>query len=56
MQKHVQSMSMFTMIEKISVLSGHGRNGRPEPFGRIDMTMGQVMSLVGRAAPARHHL
>ena len=35
------------MIEKISVLSGHGRNGRPESFGRIDMTMGQVVSIVG---------
>jgi ABC-type lipoprotein export system ATPase subunit len=35
------------MIEKISILSGHGRNGRPESFGRIDMTMGQVVSIVG---------
>ena len=35
------------MIEKISILSGHGRNGQPESFGRIDMTMGQVVSIVG---------
>ena len=35
------------MVHKISLLAGHGRNGRPESFGRIDMTMGQVVSIVG---------
>jgi ABC-type lipoprotein export system ATPase subunit len=35
------------MVHKISLLSGHGRNGRAETFGRIDMTMGQVVSIVG---------
>ncbi len=35
------------MIEKISILSGHGRLGRPEDFERIDLTMGQVVSIVG---------
>ncbi len=35
------------MIEKISILSGHGRKGQPETFGRIDMTMGLVVSIVG---------
>jgi ABC-type lipoprotein export system ATPase subunit len=35
------------MVKKISILSGHGRNGRAETFDRIDMTMGQVVSIVG---------
>ena len=35
------------MIEKISILSGHGRQGRPDAFDRIDLTMGQVVSIVG---------
>ncbi|MGO8691322.1 MAG: ATP-binding cassette domain-containing protein [Thermoguttaceae bacterium] len=35
------------MIEKISILSGHGRQGRPDVFDRIDLTMGQVVSIVG---------
>ena len=35
------------MVNKISLLSGHGRNGRAEAFGRIDMTMGQIVSIVG---------
>ena len=38
---------MFTMIKKISILCGHGRKGQPETFGRIDMAMGQVVSIVG---------
>jgi ABC-type lipoprotein export system ATPase subunit len=35
------------MIETISVLSGRGKDGQPEPFERIDMNMGQVVSIVG---------
>ncbi len=35
------------MIEKISILSGHGRQGRPDAFVRIDLTMGQVVCIVG---------
>lgn len=35
------------MIQTISVLNGHGKNGRTESFGRIDMHMGQVVSIVG---------
>lgn len=35
------------MIKTISLLSGHGRQGRPETFGRIDFNMGQVISIVG---------
>ena len=35
------------MIRKISILSGHGRGGQPESFDRIDLHMGQVVSIVG---------
>ena len=35
------------MIQSISIFSGHGRNGREESFGRIDLQMGQVVSIVG---------
>ncbi|MGW8256509.1 MAG: ATP-binding cassette domain-containing protein [Thermoguttaceae bacterium] len=35
------------MIETISLLNGHGKNGHPESFLRIDMHMGQVVSIVG---------
>jgi ABC-type lipoprotein export system ATPase subunit len=35
------------MIETISVLKGQGKDGQPEPFERIDMHMGQVVSIVG---------
>ena len=35
------------MIQTISVLRGRGRDGEPEPFERIDLQMGQVVSIVG---------
>jgi ABC-type lipoprotein export system ATPase subunit len=36
------------MIQSISILSGHGKHGEAnESFGRIDMHMGQVVSIVG---------
>ena len=35
------------MIQTISILSGHGKDGQGESFGRIDMHMGQVISIVG---------
>ena len=35
------------MIRTISILNGRGKNGRTEPFGRIDMHMGEVVSIVG---------
>lgn len=35
------------MIETISILSGQGKDGRKEPFDRIDLAMGQVVSIVG---------
>ncbi len=35
------------MIESITILGGHGRNGRKEPVDRIDLKMGDVVSIVG---------
>ena len=35
------------MIQTISILSGQGRDKQPEPFDRIDLHMGQVVSIVG---------
>lgn len=35
------------MIETITILGGHNRAGEPEPVQRIDMKMGDVISIVG---------
>ncbi len=35
------------MIQSISILAGRGKNGRTEAFPRIDLKMGQVVSIVG---------
>jgi ABC-type lipoprotein export system ATPase subunit len=35
------------VIETISILNGHGKSGHTESFGRVDMRMGQVVSIVG---------
>jgi len=35
------------MIETISILGGHGKTGEPEPVARIDLRMGDVVSIVG---------
>lgn len=35
------------MIQSITILSGHSRSGEPEPVQRIDMQMGDVVSIVG---------
>ena len=35
------------MIETISIFAGHGKTGQAELFGRIDLHMGQVVSIVG---------
>jgi ABC-type lipoprotein export system ATPase subunit len=35
------------MIQTISILSGQGRDKQREPFDRIDLHMGQVVSIVG---------
>lgn len=35
------------MINTISILGGRGKSGQPESFGRLDLSMGQVVSIVG---------
>jgi len=35
------------MIETISILGGHGKTGDPEPVQRLDLHMGDVVSIVG---------
>lgn len=35
------------MIRTITILGGHGKDGRPEPVQRIDLRMGDVVSVVG---------
>jgi ABC-type lipoprotein export system ATPase subunit len=35
------------MVDTITILGGHGRNGEPEPVKRIDLKMGDVVSIVG---------
>jgi len=35
------------MIDTISILGGHGRDGNREPVARIDFAMGDVVSIVG---------
>lgn len=34
-------------IDGISIIGGHGRDGATEPVGRLDLNMGDVVSLVG---------
>ena len=34
-------------IDTITLLGGHGRDGTPEPVERIDLKMGDVISVVG---------
>lgn len=35
------------MIQTISILGGHSKSGQPEPVQRIDLKMGDVVSIVG---------
>ena len=35
------------MIQTITILGGYSRSGNPEPVGRIDLKMGDVVSIVG---------
>ena len=35
------------MIQAITILGGHGKSGEPEPVQRIDLRMGDVVSVVG---------
>ncbi len=35
------------MIQTITLIGGHGKWGEPEPVQRIDLRMGDVVSIVG---------
>jgi hypothetical protein len=35
------------MIETITIFGGHSRDGKPEAVQRIDLKMGDVVSIVG---------
>lgn len=35
------------MIQTITILGGHAKTGQPEPVTRIDLRMGDVVSIVG---------
>ena len=35
------------MIHSITVIGGHGKDGAPEPVRRIELEMGDVVSIVG---------
>ncbi|MCX5756968.1 MAG: ATP-binding cassette domain-containing protein, partial [Candidatus Hydrogenedentes bacterium] len=35
------------MIQSISIIMGHGKNGRPELAERIELRMGDIVSIVG---------
>jgi ABC-type lipoprotein export system ATPase subunit len=34
-------------IDSISILGGHGRDGRPEPVARLELRMGEVVTVLG---------
>lgn len=35
------------MVKRITILAGHGKAGRPDLVGRVDLNMGDVVSIVG---------
>jgi ABC-type lipoprotein export system ATPase subunit len=41
------------MIQQISILGGHGRDGVPDAIGRLDLQMGDVVSVVGRTGSGK---
>ena len=44
------------MIQTITILGGHGKTGEPEPVPRIDLRMGDVVSIVGPTGSGQNHL
>ncbi|MGD1016627.1 MAG: ATP-binding cassette domain-containing protein [Roseiarcus sp.] len=40
-------------IEQISILGGHGRDGAPDAIARLDLQMGDVVSVVGRTGSGK---
>lgn len=41
------------MIESVTILGGRGRSGEPEPVQRIDLEMGNVVSIVGHTGSGK---
>lgn len=41
------------MIEQITILGGHGRDGVPDAVTRLDLQMGDVVSIVGRTGSGK---
>lgn len=41
------------MIEQITLLGGHGRDGTPDAVSRLDLRMGDVVSIVGRTGSGK---
>jgi ABC-type lipoprotein export system ATPase subunit len=41
------------MIQQISILGGHGRDGTPDAADRLDLRMGDVVSVVGRTGSGK---
>jgi ABC-type lipoprotein export system ATPase subunit len=41
------------MIHQISILGGHGRDGSPDAVDRLDLQMGDVVSVVGRTGSGK---
>ena len=41
------------MIEQITILGGHGRDGTPDAVPRLDLQMGDVVSIVGRTGSGK---
>lgn len=41
------------MIEQITILGGHGRDGTPDAVSRLDLRMGDVVSIVGRTGSGK---
>lgn len=40
-------------IDEISILAGHGRDGTPDALDRLDLRMGDVVSVVGRTGSGK---
>jgi ABC-type lipoprotein export system ATPase subunit len=41
------------MVQQISILGGHGRDGSPDAIDRLDLHMGDIVSVVGRTGSGK---
>ncbi|CCG09191.1 ATP-binding cassette domain-containing protein [Pararhodospirillum photometricum] len=41
------------MVSQISILAGHGRDGQPDARPRLDLAMGEIISVVGRTGSGK---